>query len=688
MEALNPKYLALKAQIMAWASKQKLQEGKYSLESVLGVGGFGITYLARDAIGNRVVIKTLNDTALRDPRFEQFQQDFVNEALWLAKCTHPHVVQVHRIFQEAGLWCMVMEYIAGEDLSGRVKKRGILSEAEALQYIQQIGDALGFIHQKGLLHRDVKPENIMLRSGRAEAVLLDLGIAREFTPNSTQVHTAILSNGYAPIEQYEYQARRGAYSDVYGLAATLYFVLTGEVPKDAQIRAYNLLRYHNDPLEPPQHFNPKISDRTNQAILAGMQVEASDRPQSVADWLNLLPDSDRVGTYAPEAYAPESYAPARRSGQQTGHQSIPPFQAASTAYTLPESLPQPGNRSNFATVALQSPAPVERGSASAPTHKPIRKVGLISGVIIASVLAGAGLAIWFVYREAEANLAEVEQLQASEQYEECINRAATIPEAQPTYNSAQDLLNQCAEAVLTQAEQMAEGGQFQEAIQTASKIPTDTAIGADAQTLTEQWSKELLQQATQLYQTEGKLEAAINLARTIPQTTPTGQKIEETIATWQKEWQTNEAALNEAREALEGGDWNAAKEKVATLTTDYWQAQATEITEEADYQIAAEAEQQQQEAAAAEQQQQEVAFSDAYERCASSGGRDCQDFEKLCQEQGGTVVADATHLDCRTGIEANKAPKPNEQPKQQEQPDPNFPQTNQRRAPLIIPGDR
>jgi len=683
MEALNPKYLAPKAQIMAWASKQKLQEGKYSLESVLGVGGFGITYLARDAIGKRVVIKTLNDTALRDPRVEQFQEDFVNEAVRLAKCTHPHIVQVHRIFQESGLWCMVMEYIAGEDLSSRVKKHGILSEAEALQYIQQIGDALGCMHQKGFLHRDVKPENIMLRSGCAEAVLLDLGIAREFTPNLTQAHTAILSNGYAPIEQYEHQARRGAYSDVYGLAATLYFVLTGEIPKDAQIRAYNLLRYHNDPLEPPQHFNPKISDRTNQAILAGMQVEASDRPQSIEDWLNLLPDSNQVSTYAPEAYVP-----VRRSRQQAEHQGIPPFQAASAAHTLPEPAPSaPRNRSNFATVALQSPSPVERVSASAPTHKPIRKLGLISGVIIASVLAGAGLAIWFVYREAEANLAEVEQLRASEQYEECIDRAATIPEAQPTYNSAQDLLNQCAEAILMQARQLADAGEWQAAIQEANKIPADSAIGGDAQSLSEQWSEELLQQATQLYQTEGKLEEAINLARSIPQTTPTGQKVEETIAAWQKEWQTNETALNEAREALESGAWSVAREKAATLTTAYWQAQATEITEEADYQIAAEAERQQQEAAATEQQQQEVAFSDAYERCASSGGRDCQDFEKLCQEQGGTVVADATHLDCRTGIEANKAPKPNEQPKQQEPANPDFPAPNQPRR-LVIPGDR
>lgn len=667
---------------MAWGSGQKLQAGKYSLDSVLGVGGFGITYLARDGLGNPVVIKTLNDTALRDARFEQFQQDFVNEALWLAKSTHPHVVQVHRVFQEAGRWCMVMEYIAGEDLASRVKKRGILSEAEALRYIQQVGDALSFMHQKGLLHRDVKPENVMLRSGRTEAVLLDLGIAREFTHNSTQVHTAILSNGYAPIEQYEYQARRGAYSDVYGLAATLYFVLTGEVPKDAQIRAYNLLRYHNDPLEPPQYFNPKISDQTNQAILSGMRVEGRDRPQSVLEWLKLLPDHNTVGTYAPEAYAPPRRAAA--------HASIPPFRAEAAAQTLPE----PGRRSEYATVALRPPAPIKPATA-ASTHKSIRRLGLISGVIIASVLAGAGAAIWFVYQEAEANLAEIEQLQQSARYEECISRAGTIPSAQPTYGDAQDLLNQCAEEILNRARQFADAGQFKEAIEASNQIPATSAIGPTAQDLAEQWSQKLLQQATRLYQEEGKLDDAIKLARTIPQTTPTGRQIEETIANWQKEWQANDTALQAANAALESGDWNAAREQATALTTAHWQTQATEIINEAEAQLAAEAEQQQQdtEAAAAEQQQQQqdVAFSDAYEQCAASGGQDCQDYAELCRERGGTIVADATHLDCQTGIENNKGPKLEATPKQQEapQPDRERPSDDQRRSQrLIIPGDR
>lgn len=662
---------------MAWASGQKLQEGKYRIESILGVGGFGITYLARDSMGNLVVIKTPNETAQNDPRFKQFQQDFVNEAVRLAKCDHPHIVQVHRLFEESGLWCMVMEYIAGEDLASRVKKQGILSEAEALHYIRQIGDALSFMHERGFLHRDVKPENIMLRAGRAEAVLLDLGIAREFTPNSTQVHTAILSNGYAPIEQYEHQARRGAYSDVYGLAATFYFILTGEIPKDAQIRAYNLLRYHTDPLDPIQQFNPSVSDRTTQAILRGMAVEAHDRPQSVADWLQLLPDSSFTPS-APRIFVQPNASVAPQ---------VPPFTASASAPTRPD----PGPRSNFATVAVQTPPVVAPSQPPAPSRSPIPRFVVITSVIVSSVLAGSAAAIWYVQRQAQSDLASVAQLRDEGQYEECLNRAAAVNTAQPTYEDAQILLNQCAEGILAQANQFAAEGQLQAALQEVAKIPPETAAGQTAQDLTQQWSGQLLQQATKLYQDEGKLTEAIDLVRAIPASTEAGAQAQDTIATWQTEWKTNETTLQNATQALEAGDWYAAKEKAAALTTPYWIAQGDNIAAEADAEIAAiEAERQQQEAAeqeAAQQQDPDAVFIQAYEQCLASGGQDCQPFEQLCRDRGGTFVADATYVDCRPGVESNKPPK-QEDPNSREEAPPQ-PENNSRRPrQLIIPGDR
>ncbi len=267
---------------MAWAAGQRLQGGKYTIEQELGEGGFGITYRTRENNGRYVVIKTLNDAVQRRPDFAQFQQDFLNEALRLARCSHPHIVRIDEVIQEEPLWCMVMEYIDGEDLASRVENQGALLEAEALRYIQQIGEALTVVHNNGLLHRDVKPQNIMLRSGKSEAVLIDFGIAREFSPNLTQTHTQFLSDGFAPIEQYDKRTKRGAYTDVYALAATLYFLLTGEVPTLAPLRAIGT------PLEPPKQINPSISDKMNQAILKGMEVNAENRPQFMPAWLELL----------------------------------------------------------------------------------------------------------------------------------------------------------------------------------------------------------------------------------------------------------------------------------------------------------------------------------------------------------------------------------------------------------------
>ncbi|MGI2902503.1 serine/threonine protein kinase [Tolypothrix sp. VBCCA 56010] len=129
-------------------------------------------------------------------------------------------MRIDEVIQEGALWCMVMEYIDGEDLASLVENQGALSEAQALRYIQQIGEALIVVHNNGLLHRDIKPQNIMLRSGNSQAVLIDFGIAREFSPNLTKTHTQILSDGFAPIEQYDKRAKRGAYSDVYASSAT------------------------------------------------------------------------------------------------------------------------------------------------------------------------------------------------------------------------------------------------------------------------------------------------------------------------------------------------------------------------------------------------------------------------------------------------------------------------------------
>lgn len=295
-----------------WKPEHPLQNGRYAIDKVLGTGGAGITYRAKDrATGHLVAIKTLNVILQSQPDFSKHQERFIQEAFLLARCNHKHIIRVGDVFQEGGVWCMVMEYIAGGNLRQYVNHRGILPENEALRYIKQVGEALAYIHQQGFLHRDVKPANIMLRPKTLEAVLIDFGLARDFVQDRTQVHTNSRTESFAPIEQYELRAKRGAYTDVYALAATLYYILTLQLPFPAPILQQGIS------LIPPKHHNPQISDRVNNAILLGMIFEPDKRPQSVPAWLELFRSSASVVLPPPKQSPSPPYGAVQSPQMQT-----------------------------------------------------------------------------------------------------------------------------------------------------------------------------------------------------------------------------------------------------------------------------------------------------------------------------------------------------------------------------------
>ncbi len=268
---------------MVWTPGQGLNGDRYIIEGKLGEGGFGVTYLAQKAQNRqRVVIKTLKDDLLSDRNFARYRDKFRDEALLLSLCKHPNIVQIDNYFIDGNLPCIAMEYVAGEDLWKLVEKRGILlSETEALNYIRKVGEAVMVVHEKGLLHRDIKPQNIMVRDNQ-DAVLIDFSLARGFIPDRTQQMTLGLTHGFAPPEQYGEIGRFAEYTDVYALAATLYYMLTRTPPTAAFMRAFN------DPLKPPFQINPNISEAVDRAIMKGMEMDETKRPHSVQKWLDML----------------------------------------------------------------------------------------------------------------------------------------------------------------------------------------------------------------------------------------------------------------------------------------------------------------------------------------------------------------------------------------------------------------
>jgi eukaryotic-like serine/threonine-protein kinase len=270
-----------------WKKGQHLNNGKYTVEQLLGSGGYGVTYKVRDTKTSELfAIKTLNNQRQQQENFKQLQDKLINEIIAIAQCSHRNIVHVYpQVFSEDELLCMVMDYIEGKDLAEYIDTTGKFSERDAINLILQVGEALNYVHHQGFLHRDIKPANILRRKSDSSPVLIDFGLAREYTPGNLGRMTNARTECFAPIEQYQRNGNFGAWTDVYALAATLYVLITAELPLSSTYRSYA-------PLLPPKQHNPNISDRVNEAILKGMQLEPENRPQSVRDWLEMLKPTD------------------------------------------------------------------------------------------------------------------------------------------------------------------------------------------------------------------------------------------------------------------------------------------------------------------------------------------------------------------------------------------------------------
>ncbi len=260
-----------------------LQGGRYVIDSVLGKGGFGLTYRARHTtLGLVVVIKTLQERLQRSPHHERFRSQLLVEAQTLATFQHPSIVRVIDWFEEDQYPCMVMEYIPGVTLTSLSRPDRPLEESYAVYYVRQIATALSMIHAKGFLHRDVKPGNILRRDGNHRAILIDFGIAQ--TPNPGQRQSRALSANYAPPEQYKSASPLTPAADVYSLAATLYYLLSGTPPISARERGRKRIPSLSSlPIE--------LTPGLEEAIALGMALNREDRPQNIHDWLGLIPRS-------------------------------------------------------------------------------------------------------------------------------------------------------------------------------------------------------------------------------------------------------------------------------------------------------------------------------------------------------------------------------------------------------------
>ena len=294
----------------------------YTIEHVLGQGGFGITHLARDTNLDRLVaIKeylpvdfgrrrpdatVMPRTEASAERYAWGLERFLAEARTLARFDHPNIVRVMSVFEANNTAYMVMRFEEGQDLATLLDGCGTVSERQLLDCLLPILEGLQLVHEAGYIHRDIKPENIYVRAD-GSPVLLDFGSARQ-SFGMARTMTVLLAPGYAPLEQYYGTAdSQGAWTDIYGLGATCYRAITGRAPLDAVARAKGVLGSAREML-------PLATDvgrgRYNHHLLAAidhaLQLAEADRPQTVADWRREIlaalarePDAAAAGGSAP-----------------------------------------------------------------------------------------------------------------------------------------------------------------------------------------------------------------------------------------------------------------------------------------------------------------------------------------------------------------------------------------------------
>ena len=284
-----------------------LQGGKYKIIKPLGQGGFGITYLAeqtlmerkvcikeffmkeycdRDEATNQVSLGATNNKAM----MEKYQEKFLKEARMIARLDHPNIIRIYDVFTENNTAYYVMEYVEGNNLNEIVKEHGALPESEALGYIVPIGEGLEYVHAKNINHLDIKPGNILIRQTDNRPVLIDFGMSKQYDESGDQTSSTPLgiSAGYAPLELYQSGgvSSFSPQTDVYELGATLYRLVTGNVPPSAS-------DIMNEGLP---EMPAGISAATKTAIEKAMEFRKKDRFASIKEFIDMVMDGSSTDT--------------------------------------------------------------------------------------------------------------------------------------------------------------------------------------------------------------------------------------------------------------------------------------------------------------------------------------------------------------------------------------------------------
>lgn len=284
--------------------------GKYVIGTVIGKGGFGVTYLAYDTLSRkkaaikeyfpRMAAQRTAGTSMvtassEESRkaFESGAEKFYEEAKLVSKFSgDPNIVEVYEYFYENDTVYLAMEYLRGQTLKEYIRERGVITAPQALCIAKSVGNALSKAHKASVLHRDITPDNIILCSD-GNVKLIDFGAARQVIAEYSQNFSVILKPGFAPPEQYNKKGNQGPWTDVYALGATLYFALTGDIPEDP------MARFDDDDTFKENQFD--IDPELWSVIIKATSLKNEDRYKSAEE---MLADLDKI-RFEPQPVIPD-----------------------------------------------------------------------------------------------------------------------------------------------------------------------------------------------------------------------------------------------------------------------------------------------------------------------------------------------------------------------------------------------
>ncbi|MEJ5309182.1 MAG: serine/threonine-protein kinase [Anaerolineae bacterium] len=370
-----------------------LQQNRYRITHLLGRGGMGAVYAAWHlSLEIPVAIKELTPQADLDPEMlAQLRTQFKREAMTLARLNHNNLVRVLDSFEEGGNAYLVMEMVEGESLADRIGREGALPQALVLRWAQQLLDALAYCHGQNVLHRDIKPTNIIIRSDD-QAVLVDFGLVKLWDPRDPRTVTVVRGMGtpeYAPPEQYEAESgSTDVRSDIYALGATLYHALVGQAPPTATKRVVNPAA-----LIPVRALNPSIDPAIEAALMRALELRPIDRFQSAREMAGAL--SAPAQHYAPQR-PPTTPPPPQPRSQRV----MPPARTQAVPITKPPTQPgvqqvsQPVPQQAQPQMPQQMPQQMLPQPHLPPQPRARREKGIAS--IVAFILGVIGLVTTFV----------------------------------------------------------------------------------------------------------------------------------------------------------------------------------------------------------------------------------------------------------------------------------------------------